>query len=267
MCVCAICATPALAEGPGVSSPQPFADFTFKRVGLPTPGAGSRINVQIAPAAGQAVQQVAAATLPALPTLSGFEWFWGEVSPARAEAGPANFARALYVLQNNDASPAPRLQHLQDIAAAHGTDILLATIGTNISPALVVAVISVESAGDTAALSPAGAHGLMQLIPATAERFGVEDSANSADNIRGGVAYLAWLMAHFDQDPILALAGYNAGEGAVRNHDGVPPYNETRAYVPKVLSAWQVARGLCQTRPELITDGCVFTVKGNPSNG
>ena len=61
-------------------------------------------------------------------------------------------------------------------------------------------------------------------------------------------------------DPLLALAGYNAGEGAVRDNSGVPPYAETRAYVPKVLAAWAVARGLCQTPPVLISDGCVFTV-------
>jgi soluble lytic murein transglycosylase-like protein len=65
-------------------------------------------------------------------------------------------------------------------------------------------------------------------------------------------------MQEFDNDPILVLAGYNAGEGSVRNYDGVPPYAETRDYVPKVLAAFQVARGLCTTPPELISDGCVF---------
>jgi soluble lytic murein transglycosylase-like protein len=79
-----------------------------------------------------------------------------------------------------------------------------------------------------------------------------------AQNILGGVKYLNWLMGKFDYDPILVLAGYNAGEGSVLNHDGVPPYPETRDYVPKVLAAFQVARGLCKTPPELITDGCVF---------
>ena len=100
----------------------------------------------------------------------------------------------------------------------------------------------------------------MQLMPATAARFGVTDSLVAADNIRGGVAYLDWLIEHFDGDPILALAGYNAGEGAVRDNAGVPPYPETRGYVPKVIAAWTVARGLCQTPPDLMTDGCVFTV-------
>ena len=121
-----------------------------------------------------------------------------------------------------------------------------------------LAVIAVESAGRADAVSHAGAQGLMQLMPDTASRFGVKDSLRPDDNIAGGVKYLDFLMKEFDQDPILVLAGYNAGEGAVRNHKGVPPYAETRDYVPKVLAAFQVASGLCQTPPELISDGCVF---------
>ena len=66
------------------------------------------------------------------------------------------------------------------------------------------------------------------------------------------------LMERFEGDPILALAGYNAGENSVTKHDGVPPYAETRDYVPKVLAAWTVARGLCLTPPQLVSDGCVF---------
>ena len=98
----------------------------------------------------------------------------------------------------------------------------------------------------------------MQLMPDTAARFGVSDSFVADQNILGGVKYLDWLMGEFDQDPILVLAGYNAGEGSVRKHAGVPPFAETRDYVPKVLAAFQVARGLCKSPPELITDGCVF---------
>lgn len=65
-------------------------------------------------------------------------------------------------------------------------------------------------------------------------------------------------MGEFEDDPILVLAGYNAGEGSVRKYNGVPPFAETRDYVPKVLAAFQVARGLCLTPPQLISDGCVF---------
>jgi len=74
---------------------------------------------------------------------------------------------------------------------------------------------------------------------------------------------LAWLQKHFDNDAVLVLAGYNAGEGSVRDNDGVPPYAETRGYVPKVLAAWSVAKGLCVTPPQLLTDGCVFNVNNS----
>lgn len=155
---------------------------------------------------------------------------------------------------------APRLQTLQNIAQAHGQDILRETVGTHVSPALVVALIAVESAGRVDVESSAGAVGLMQLMPATAARFGVTDRTNPSENIKAGVAYLSWLMTHFDHDPIMVLAGYNAGEGAVMANSGVPPYAETRNYVPKVLAAFQVAKGLCLTPPELVSDGCVFAV-------
>ena len=102
----------------------------------------------------------------------------------------------------------------------------------------------------------------MQLIPATADRFGVTNALDASQNIKGGVAYLDWLLKEFGGDPILALAGYNAGENAVKKHAGVPPYAETRDYVPKVLAAFAVARNLCRTPPELVSDGCVFNLTG-----
>ena len=128
-------------------------------------------------------------------------------------------------------------------------------------------VIGIESSGRSNAVSSAGAQGLMQLMPATAERFGVTDSTVPADNIRGGVAYLNWLMEEFGGDPVLILAAYNAGENSVIRHEGVPPFAETRAYVPKVLAAWMVARGLCLTPPMLMSDGCVFAANGVRKNG
>ena len=134
----------------------------------------------------------------------------------------------------------------------------MATLDTDVSPALVLAVIGIESAGRPDAVSSAGAVGLMQLIPATAERFGVRDATDPVQNIKGGVAYLDWLLDRFDNDPVLVLAAYNAGEGAVEANSGVPPYAETRDYVPKVLAAWQVAQGLCVSPPMLVTDPCIF---------
>ncbi|MEI8396067.1 MAG: transglycosylase SLT domain-containing protein [Rhodospirillaceae bacterium] len=106
--------------------------------------------------------------------------------------------------------------------------------GYGLDPRLVLAVIQVESAFHTNAVSPKEAAGLMQLIPETAQRFGVRDVFDPAENIRGGMKYLRWLLAYFEGDVTFALAGYNAGEGAVTRYGGVPPYAETRAYVQLV---------------------------------
>jgi hypothetical protein len=103
----------------------------------------------------------------------------------------------------------------------------------NLDPNLVLAVIRIESAFQPNAVSRANAQGLMQLIPATAKRFGVEDSFDPEDNVQGGMAYLRWLLDRYDGDLELALAGYNAGEKAVDKHNGVPPYAETRDYLRK----------------------------------
>lgn len=110
-----------------------------------------------------------------------------------------------------------------------------------VDPALVRAVIHAESAYNARAISPKGAGGLMQLMPATAKRFGVTDRFDPGENIRGGVSYLKWLMDHFN-DPELAVAAYNAGEGAVSRYKGVPPYKETRTYVGRVMSLWSAYR-------------------------
>lgn len=264
-----LCISPALAE---VERLQP--DFTFKRVGVPVGQTSGRINVQIDPNAPRLgpvysdpeVEPVpAAAGAVALPPISGLEWFWASVSSDIIGSGPERFEKAIDQITNPPAGksvPAPRLQSLQNIAKSHGLHILRETVGTDVSPALVLAVIAVESAGRADAVSSAGAEGLMQLMPDTASRFGVSDSKNPSENIKGGVAYLSWLLNHFGNDAVLALAGYNAGEGNVARHNGVPPFAETRAYVPKVLAAWRVAKGLCQTPPELITDACVFNVNG-----
>lgn len=108
-----------------------------------------------------------------------------------------------------------------------------------LDPALVHAVISVESGYNPQALSPKGAMGLMQLMPATAQRFGVTDPYDPAANIDGGVRYLRWLMKLFDNHR-LALAAYNAGENAVKRHKNtVPPYPETQHYVVRVLDLYR----------------------------
>lgn len=268
-----IAATSAAAQS--ASPAQDGADFTFKRVTPPSEGSGNRIKVQIDPNAQvyrltpgseprrpgdprpDAATDTPVGLLPTAP--AAFDWYWQNVSP-RIGADAATRVQAAIDTINKNALRigTPRLETLQGIVDAHGAEILTATVGTQVSPALVLAVIAIESAGRTDAVSSAGAEGLMQLIPATAKRFGVADSIDPKANIGGGVAYLDWLLTEFNGDAVLALAGYNAGEGAVREHQGVPPFGETRAYVPKVLATWKVASGLCLTPPQLIGDGCVF---------
>lgn len=102
--------------------------------------------------------------------------------------------------------------------------------------ALIRAVMHAESAFRPNAVSDAGAQGLMQLMPATAERFAVNDPFDARQNIRGGVRYLAWLLKRFNGNQMLALAGYNAGEASVDEYNGVPPYAETQSYVTLVQS-------------------------------
>ena len=109
----------------------------------------------------------------------------------------------------------------------------------SIDPELVMALISVESSFNTTAVSPKNAQGLMQLIPATAERFGVKNAFNAIDNLKGGLAYLRWLMAYFKGDVALVLAAYNAGEEAVERYRGIPPYRETRDYVRQITSVYK----------------------------
>lgn len=105
-----------------------------------------------------------------------------------------------------------------------------------LDPHLIHAVISAESAFNPRAVSHAGATGLMQLMPATAERFGVKNPLDPVDNIRGGARYLRWLLKHFKNNLPLALAGYNAGENAVKKYGyQIPPYKETQTYVGRVM--------------------------------
>ena len=105
-----------------------------------------------------------------------------------------------------------------------------------LEPALVLAIIATESAFNPNAVSPKNAQGLMQLIPDTARRFGVRNITDPTQNIRGGMAYLRWLLAHYEGDITLAAAAYNAGEGAVNRYRGVPPYAETRLYARKIVA-------------------------------
>ena len=123
-------------------------------------------------------------------------------------------------------APAPIIKFVQLVAPDY-----------KLAPHLVLAIMATESNFNPNAVSPKDAQGLMQLIPDTASRFKVRNIRDPAQNIRGGMAYLRWLMAYFEGDVALVAAAYNAGERAVERYRGVPPYAETRLYVRRILAA------------------------------
>jgi hypothetical protein len=143
--------------------------------------------------------------------------------------------------------PAPRRveidAHIEEVATQHG-----------VAPKLVAAIVAVESQFNPRAVSRRGAEGLMQLMPATAAHLDVDDPFDPRENIDGGVRHLKRLMKRFHNDLPLVLAAYNAGEQAVINHRGIPPYRETRQYVVRVLrrydrdAAREVARQLAASK-------------------
>ncbi len=118
----------------------------------------------------------------------------------------------------------PYAEMIRRAAQRHGLD-----------PVLLTAVAEVESGFDPQAVSHKGAAGLLQLMPETARRFGVVNSFDPDQNVEGGAQYLEWLLTRFSGDEQLALAGYNAGEGAVDRYQGIPPFPETERYVAQVL--------------------------------
>jgi len=144
---------------------------------------------------------------------------WGTTSAHT----PANSANSIL--------PTPEISHLVEQTASR----------LQVDPQLVHAIIKVESEYDPKAVSPKGAMGLMQLIPETAQRFGVENPFNPKQNIEGGVSYLKHLLNRYGGDLSLSLAAYNAGEGAVARFGGIPSFSETKDYVQKVTNIYQTA--------------------------
>ena len=144
-------------------------------------------------------------------------------------------------------------------AASVASTIIQASKVYNVDKALIQAVIAVESCFQQRAVSPAGAQGFMQLMPATADRFGVSDSFNAKQNIYAGTRYLQWLIKRFNGNLRYALAGYNAGEGRVDQYNGVPPYRETQKYVVNVLAIYnRLAPGKSTYRSNTIANGSVY---------
>lgn len=138
---------------------------------------------------------------------------------------PPTFALDFTPNQRVPKTPYGKLIH----ATAHRHDV---------NPALIVAMVRQESRFNAAAESPRGARGLMQLMPETAERFGLEhaDLSNPASNLEAGVRYIAWLSDRFEGDLANVLAAFNSGEGTVDRYDGVPPYRETREYIQRIYA-------------------------------
>jgi hypothetical protein len=146
-----------------------------------------------------------------------------------AENGEAPLRRSIRTFDEKAVFGAPYFDEILEAAKAHRVD-----------PALIAAVIRAESSFVPSAISRKGAQGLMQLLPAMARHLGVECAFDPRENIRGGTAHLAGLADRFGEaDVELILAAYHAGEGAVEEFGGVPPYRETRAYVKRVCAFWQ----------------------------
>jgi hypothetical protein len=134
---------------------------------------------------------------------------------------------------------------VEEVVGPVGTDLRSLAIATarkhGLEPELVLAVVGVESAFRPKAVSSKGAQGLMQLMPGTAASLGVADALDPAQNLDGGVRHLGSLLTLYGGDVSRALAAYNAGEGAVARHGGIPPFKETREYVKKVLERYERA--------------------------
>ncbi len=145
--------------------------------------------------------------------------------PGLAEDGAAAASRPA-LLQLESAAPKKFVDLVKKMAPDY-----------RVAPQLVLAIMAVESNFDAGAVSPKNAMGLMQLVPDTAARFNVKDAYDPKQNIRGGLAYLRWLLAYFEGDLTLVAAAYNAGEGTVERYRGVPPYAETRSYVRRIVLA------------------------------
>ncbi len=268
---------PVMGQGPAPVPPRQF-DAQLVQFAPSTPGAPGNASPRrtvrnASPTVRGTRRATAAAPAPAAPTsapapaTSGpykekYAWFWDRISTEYQDANPARLrlAEALTVVPPTGVTPiqVPQAATLARIAKDNNAALQVAAQQYKVSPAFAVAVIWAESGGNPKAVSRAGAGGLMQLMPATAARFEVADRFNPSQNIRGGMEYLFVLLSLFSQDPLLALAGYNAGEGAVLRYDGIPPFAETRDYVPKVVGAWRVAKTLCTVAPAKVTDACVF---------
>ncbi len=241
----------AAPQASGLTVPSAAAQeggFTFRTVKPPSAGARKRIVFGSAP---QKYRSRA----------TSYDWFWADVPAAMNAADPTRLDAILTSHSDRFEGVWPGYggpDRARGVLREHGVALDQAAASSDVSLALLLAVIGVESGGQPKARSHAGAQGLMQLMPGTARRFGVRDPWDPAQNIAGGAAYLDTLLKMFDEDAVLALAAYNAGENAVLRYKGVPPYAETRDYVAKVLSNFHGLRRLCASPPRGPREACEF---------
>ena len=205
------------AKAVSAQAAETDTSFTFRRVTPPLSTAKRRITVQIDLSANRATGEEARDARPAeidtgalkpLDPVTGgtagqeYDTFWAYLSPNK---GPSRLAEASKLLQSlNGAYRPPTVSEagIQQIGLRFGSAVTEATRGRNVSPALILAIIMIESSGRSDAVSPAGAAGLMQLMPQTAARFKVRDRFDPTESIRGGVEYLAWLLDEFEGDDV-----------------------------------------------------------------
>lgn len=167
-------------------------------------------------------------------------------APVKNEKHDAQFKIFIYVPKAFLSTRSYKTSYLSVPDKTRFDDIIkLASSRFNISEALIKAVIAVESNFNPSAVSPKGAVGLMQLMPGTADDYGVDDAYDPASNIIGGTRFLSDLMDRFNEDLELVLAAYNAGPGAVtRYNNSIPPYPETRNYVELVIKFYNKLRAV-----------------------
>ncbi len=193
-----------------------------------------RICFSLGRAAGLASLALCAGTLPA----------WGSDAPVRGSDVPRVTSTVRADPHSGKLVRVALASGALDVSrsAALSSAVDRIALEESLPPELIHSVIKAESNYNAFAISPKGALGIMQLVPATARRFGVSNAFNAEENIQGGAKYLKYLLDLYHGDYPLALAAYNAGEGAVAKHGGIPPYPETQNYVSKVLSRPRAAQ-------------------------
>ena len=223
--------TPAAATATAVAPAQAPATPARRVEFIATPGAQGPSPAAVAAPRGSRVTRGAVYTF-----VKDGVTHYTNVRPQNAGAPVRTLFTYVETCYACAALPGVNFGNVRLNTVAFADEVRAAAAQFGVDEALVRAIVHAESAFNPNAVSHKGAQGLMQLIPATADRFNVANPFDPAQNIRGGVQYLAWLLDRFDNNVTLAAAGYNAGEGNVDRFGGVPPFNETQRYVERVAT-------------------------------